>query len=53
MILGLILLNIFIKNLDEKLEGICAKFADDARLEERVECEKEKPLYGYLDKLKG
>lgn len=53
MILGLILLNIFIKNLDEKLEGICAKFADDARLEGRVECEKEKPLYGYLDKLKG
>lgn len=41
--LGLILFNIFINNLDERLEFICAKLADDTRLGGEVECEKEKP----------
>ncbi|KAK4826981.1 hypothetical protein QYF61_012922 [Mycteria americana] len=51
--LGLILFNIFRSNLDERLKCICAKLADDTRLGAEVECEKEKPLYRDLDRLKG
>lgn len=51
--LALILFNIFINNLDERLECICAKLADDARLGREVECKKERPPYRDIDRVRG
>lgn len=43
--LGSILFNIFINNLDERLECICTKLMENTRLEGEVEQEQEKPPY--------
>lgn len=42
---GSILFNIFINNLDERLECICTKLRENTRLEGEVEQEQEKPPY--------
>lgn len=47
------LFSIFISNVDERLKCTCAKLADDSRLENKVECEKEKLPYRNIDMLEG